>query len=285
MTVVDHEPITVTSLTVSSNNSENTGYVKAGDNITITLVTDGSDVGNAIGDILDDTDFAKNPSGNTIIFSKIIAQSDPNGNLTFDILVTNSSEYAARVTQNDLTSSNIIIDTIPPTITLNGKNNTISILNSTYTDANATAYDLSYGEESILPTGTVNVNVIGNYSLSYTALPDLAGNTGPIITRNVIVRDTPPIGIVHLTIVTDDDTYAKAGDNLHLTLTVTDAISNYDAQIYDTNGNLTFDIFASNSSGYAARITQNDLTSSNIIIDTVPPIIHLYGINMGYKML
>ena len=58
--------------------------------------------------------------------------------------MTNSSEYAARVTQEDLVNNNIIIDTIPPNITLNGKNNTISVLNRTYTDANATAYDLSY---------------------------------------------------------------------------------------------------------------------------------------------
>ena len=301
VTVVDHEPITVTSLTVSSNNSENTGYVKAGDNITITLVTDGSDVGNATGDILDDTDFAKNPSGNTIIFSKIIAQSDPNGNLTFDILVTNSSEYAARVTQNDLTSSNIIIDTIPPTITLNGKNNTISILNSTYTDANATAYDLSYGEESILPTGTVNVNVIGNYSLSYTALPDLAGNTGPIITRNVIVRDTPPIDITTLTIATENSTlYAKAGDTVYLTLEVNDTISTHNTQILNaaisrqqisgnslhlqtivssnaTESNAEFTITVTNINGTTLTVTEDDLTSSNVFIDTVSPRIQLVG--------
>ena len=42
------------------------------------------------------------------------------------------------ITQDDLENSNIIIDTISPIITLNGENNTISILNRTYTDANAT---------------------------------------------------------------------------------------------------------------------------------------------------
>ena len=38
-----------------------------------------------------------------------------------NIFVTNSSNYAARATHEDLTTSNIIIDTISPTITLNGK--------------------------------------------------------------------------------------------------------------------------------------------------------------------
>ena len=120
VTVINYDPITVASLTVNSSNSVNNSYAKAGDEITITLVTDGSDVGNSTGNILGNTSFAQNPSGGTIILSKIITQSDTNGDLTFDISVTNSSRYAASVTQDDLTSSNIIVDTIPPTITLNG---------------------------------------------------------------------------------------------------------------------------------------------------------------------
>ena len=215
---------------MSITNSVNSNYAKAGDEITINLKHYGL-LDDATGNILENKNFMVDKYYGATDLTKTITQNDTNGNLTFDILVTNSSGYAARVTQEDLSNNNIIIDTIPPTITLNGKNNTISILNRTYTDANATAYDLSYGEMIIQATGTVNVNVTGNYSLSYTAESDLAGNAGPTITRNVIVRDTPPINITSLTIVTDDDTYAKAGDNLHLTLTVNDTINTYDAQI------------------------------------------------------
>ena len=118
VTVVDYNPLTITSLTVSSDNFANSSYAKAGDEINITLVTDGSDVGNVTGDILGDDGFAQSSSSGTIIFSKTINQSDTNGNLTFDIFVTNSSGYAASITQNDL-ASNIIIDTISPTTTLN----------------------------------------------------------------------------------------------------------------------------------------------------------------------
>ena len=67
------------------------------------------------------------------------------------------------VTNENLTSPNIIIDTIAPSITLNGKNNTVSIINRSYTDANATAYDLSYGSKTIQPTGFVNTSTLGNY--------------------------------------------------------------------------------------------------------------------------
>ena len=306
VTVVDYDPLNVTSLTASSN-SENI-YAKAGDKITIIFETDGP-VENVLGDILGNDNFKENilsgssagSFGGTIILTKTITQSDTNGNLTFDIFLTNSIGYAARVTQEDLVNNHIIIDTIPPTITLNGKNNTISILNSTYTDANATAYDLSYGEESILPTGTVNVNVIGNYSLSYTALPDLAGNTGPIITRNVIVRDTPPIDITTLTIATENSTlYAKAGDTVYLTLEVNDTISTHNTQILNaaisrqqisgnslhlqtivssnaTESNAEFTITVTNINGTTLTVTEDDLTSSNVFIDTVSPRIQLVG--------
>ena len=157
VTIVDYNPLNVTNLTVNNTNSINNNYAKAGDVITITLDTDGTDVGNATGDILGDVNFTQSSSGGTIYLTKTITQNDTNGNLTFSIRVINSTDYASRVTQENLVGSNIIIDTIPPNITLNGENNTISILNRTYTDANATAYDLSYGEKSILPTGTVNV--------------------------------------------------------------------------------------------------------------------------------
>ena len=192
VTVVDYGSLNITDLTVHSDNSNNS-YAKAGDQVNITLITDGSDITNATGSILGDEIFTKHTSNGTIIFSKTITQNDTNGNLTFDILVINSSEYASRVTQEDLMNNNIIIDTIPPNITLNGKNNTISVLNRAYADANATAYDVSYGSINIPPVGTVDIGTEGNYTLTYSAPFDLAGNAGPNITRNVIVRDLPPI--------------------------------------------------------------------------------------------
>ena len=45
VTVVDYNSLNITSLTIVSNNSNNS-YAKAGDQVNITIVTDGSDVGN-----------------------------------------------------------------------------------------------------------------------------------------------------------------------------------------------------------------------------------------------
>ena len=181
VTIVGYSQIDVTSLTVSSDNSVNSSYAKAGDNVTITIETDGI-IETITGNILGDGNFMKSISSSlstsTLTLTKTITQSDTNGNLTFNIFATNSSNYAARATHEDLTTSNIIIDTISPTITLKGINNTVSVLNRTYTDQNATAYDLSYGSKNVPPTGTVDIGTEGNNTLTYSAPSDLAGNEG-----------------------------------------------------------------------------------------------------------
>ena len=214
VTVVDYNPLTITSLTVSSDNFANSSYAKAGDEINITLVTDGSDVGNVTGDILGDDGFAQSSSSGTIIFSKTINQSDTNGNLTFDIFVTNSSGYAASITQNDL-ASNIIIDTISPTTTLNGNNETTIEFGSTYEDLGATVTDASYENPQIIySSDVVDTFTIGTYTLVYTTLADPAGNPGLSIKRIVTVSDSTPAMLNSLIINTSNTNpaYCKAGD-------------------------------------------------------------------------
>ena len=56
---------------------------------------------------------------------------------------------------------------------------------------------------------------------------DLAGNEAQSITRNVIVRDLPPLSLVGSTQFVTDNTnpiYAKAGDTLTLEFSVNDTI-------------------------------------------------------------
>ena len=209
VTVIDYDPLNVTGLTIASNNQINTSYARAGDVITIVLSADGS-VENATGTIFGDVDFTLATSSSTITLTKTVNQGDTNGISAFDILVTNSSGYAARVTSENLTGENIIIDTILPTLTLNGNNNTISALDSPYTELNATAFDVSYGSKNIAPTvsGTVIVTSIGNYTVTYTAPSDPAGNTGPTITRNVRILDLPTLKILEGFSVTPAGTYA-----------------------------------------------------------------------------
>ena len=309
VTVVDYNPLSITSLTVNSTNSNNS-YAKAGDQVNITIVTDGSDVGNITGTILGDDNFTQNSSSGTIYLTKTIMQNDTNGNLTFNIRVTNSSEYAARVTQEDLIGDNIIIDTIRPNITLNGDNNTVLMIDNQYTDAGATIYDLSYGSKTIQSTETVNMSATGNYTLTYTAPDDYAGNLGSNITRNVIVVDLSPIEIQILSITSTNtnNLYAKAGDNLTVRLAVNDIIVKYDVELLNTNptvtnssreinatisiqnntvieNHTTFNIFIENDQTITLNVTQHNLTDQNVFVDTIAPIISINGDITEYNLL
>ena len=211
VTVIASDPIVIETLTINSDNSVNSSYARAGNTITIDLTVDSTNFGNITASILGETINNYVLSSDELSLNKTITRSDTNGNLTFSIRATNSTGHSFLVTNENLTSPNIIIDTIAPSITLNGKNNTVSIINRSYTDANATAYDLSYGSKTIQPTGFVNTSTLGNYDLTYTAPDDYAGNTGPIITRNVIVATPPPIAIQALSIhsTNANNLYAK----------------------------------------------------------------------------
>src|SRR5262249_54437579 len=62
-----------------------------------------------------------------------------------------------------------------------------------FSDPGATASDLCAGDVSaqIQVTGTVNVNVVGSYTLTYSA-SDGHGNISPSVSRTVNVVDTAP---------------------------------------------------------------------------------------------
>ena len=286
-----------------SNNTKNNMYAKIGDKITITLVANGT-ISSATSTIASNT-ITPVLTGSTLVASYIVDSSVSDTNrLAFTINASNEDGLKTVIfTEANLPNSSIIIDNTAPTITLIGKNNTVVFTNSSYTDPGATASDLSYASDiTVNGVNNFDINKSGNYTFTYTAPDDEAGNPGPIITRNVIVRDTPPIGITSLIIATDDSTsYAKAGDNLHLTLNVNDTINTYDAQILNagitsyslgttslymlanvssnatTESNATFTITVTNINGTTLTVTEDNLTSSNVFIDTIAPRIQLVG--------
>ncbi|MDI1495562.1 MAG: DEAD-box helicase [Cenarchaeum symbiont of Oopsacas minuta] len=296
VTVVDAEPITVTGLTVASSNGNN--YARAGQAITIALITDGTDLGNVTGTILSRNLTSTSINDGSATFTGIVESRD-NGNATFSITVTNSSRNQITITQDDTTDDTYVtIDTIKPVITLINPNDNTIRLGATYVDPGATVVDASYdGNQTIYSNNSVNTNVAGNYTLSYT-VSDLAGNTQNI-TRNVTVIDLS-INITSLTINSDNDnsSYAKAGDTLTIHLSVNDTITSNTVDILldqdisatvtnDTltafttvptsavENNATFSINITNSLGVPRAITQDDLTSSNVFVDTIAPRITL----------
>ncbi len=77
-----------------------------------------------------------------------------------------------------------VVDTTAPVVTVTGDTSVTVELGSTYTDAGATAD----GGETVTTSGSVDVNTVGTYTISYSAT-DAAGNEGTA-TRTVTVVDT-----------------------------------------------------------------------------------------------
>ena len=88
--VIEYNPITIKTLTISGDNSVNSSYyARAGDTITIALTVDGKDFGNMTTSILGTYVHDHTPFSGILFFEKSITQSDTNGNATFSIRVTN----------------------------------------------------------------------------------------------------------------------------------------------------------------------------------------------------
>ena len=107
-------------------------------------------------------------------------------------------------------------DLVAPVITLLGSATVTHAQQATYTDAGATASDNIDGDitADIVVTGSVNVNVVGSYILTYN-VTDATGNPALSVTRQVDVEDqeAPTITLTGSSAVTHSHgtTYTDAG--------------------------------------------------------------------------
>ena len=95
-----------------------------------------------------------------------------------------------------------VVDTTSPVVKVNGANPATVELGTSYSDAGATASDLS-GTVSVVSSGTVDTDTIGSYTITYTST-DASGNVGTA-TRTVNVVDTTvPVFTSSSTFVVDE---------------------------------------------------------------------------------
>jgi hypothetical protein len=104
-----------------------------------------------------------------------------------------------------------VVDTTPPIVTLNG-GATISVVQSnSFTDPGATANDTCAGSLPIVANGTVNVDVLGTYIITYIAT-DFSGNSATNTRAVVVVLPvSPPVFTIEPTNVT-----AECGSDVSL---------------------------------------------------------------------
>ena len=170
-----------------------------------------------------------------------------------------------------------VVDTTVPVITLLGEATVTIEVGSTYTDAGATATDLS-GEISVISTGTVDTSVVGTYTVTYNAT-DASGNEAAAVSRTVNVVDTtvPVITLTGEATVTIEvgSTYTDAGAT---------ALDNYDGDITssivtvnpvdtDVVGVYTVTYNVTDTNANAAV----EVTRTVNVVDTTVPVITLTG--------
>ncbi len=191
------------------------------------------------------------------------------GSYTISYAYTDSSGNIA----TPITRTVIVQDTTAPVLTLTGDANVYVEIGTTYTELGATSLDDVDGIISVVTTGTVDVNTLGTYTITYTST-DSSGNVSTI-TRNVIVQDTvaPVITMNGIAITLElGDAYVDQGatalDNID---GVVDVVTTGTVNV-NTLGAYTITYTSTDSSGNVATLTR-----SVIVQDTTEPVCTLIG--------
>ena len=112
-----------------------------------------------------------------------------------------------------------VVDLVAPVIVLNGASSVSHQVGSAYTDAGSTVTDNIDDDLSATVAGSVDVNTLGTYTLSFSAT-DSSGNKAATVTRTITVVDSAPplitlLGDADMTIAlgsTFTDPFATAED-------------------------------------------------------------------------
>jgi hypothetical protein len=171
-----------------------------------------------------------------------------------------------------------------PVITLQGNNLMYVEYGSAFNDPGAIATDVEDGDltGSIVTTGTVDTNTMGNYYINYD-VDDSDSNAAATVTRTVIIQDTtnPVITLVGSSSInlSVGDTYSESGAT---------AADNYDGDLTSsivtsgtvdtsTGGTYTITYAATDSNGNTGQ------TSRTVnVIDVNAPVITLLGDTVMY---
>ena len=176
---------------------------------------------------------------NTINASVTIPTDSIEMNASITASITNYLGVTVNLTEANLTGPNVFVDTISPTIELNGDADYTVLLSTTFNDPNATAYDGSPGysadDYSKIKVGILNTSMVGStVNYTYTAYDDAAGNPGESINRTVTVIDYNLFNVTSLTVSSNNlvnDSYAKAGDEIEIVLKTIGAVEDVDGTI------------------------------------------------------
>ena len=180
VTVLDIKAPVITSGTTATNLAENSG---AGQTVyTITATDDVGVTSYAIGG----TDAASLALTGAVVTLKANPNYETKSSYSFTVTASDSANTSAATT---VTFSITDVDEVAPVITLTGNASITLEVGDSFTDPGATAQDAVDDDltSSIVVTGTVDLNTVGTYTLTYN-VSDGAGNAAVEVVRTVIVE-------------------------------------------------------------------------------------------------
>ncbi len=217
-----------------------------------------------------------NLSGSITVDNTVIADETGTYLVTFYVTDSNGNEAIP------VTRKVHVVDTEKPVIHLNGQSTIEIPLGTAYTDEKAYVTDNYDPNRTITGTGSVNTEVVGTYTITFTAA-DSSGNAADTTYRTVRVKDvTKPVitltGSTELTIevhgkYTEQGFWADDPDDGILTDSV--VVSN--PVIVDKVGDYTITYNVTEPHGNKA----DQVTRLVHVVDRTPPVITLKGTNIN----
>ena len=298
-------PINIISLNITSSSGNN--FANIGKIITVALDTNSTDLGNFAGTLLDRMIEGNTTNGGSANFTTTVKSGDA-GNAEFSITMTNSLGAQIAITNDNITDGSFVtIDTVKPIITLNGNSPDTVFRGNSYTDQGVTISDdgnNSYPQTFTASITDLDTSSLGAQNITYSAPADAAGNIPDPVNRTVTVL-AKPLGLVSLNIAGNNSvnstSYVKLGDQITINFTANGTIGHAVINITDTSNvytttdnnilvNYTLDDSFKDANGVAFNITvynednttstvftHDNLTNTNLIIDSTPPNITLNG--------
>ena len=192
------------------------------------------------------------------------------GTYTVTYNVTDAHGNAA----NQVSRSVQVVDVTAPTINVTGANPMTVEIGGTYTELGAVATDDVDGTFAATPSGSVDTNTLGTYTITYNAT-DSSTNAAVPVTRTVNVVDTtaPILTLLGITPTNAEwtqvytDAGATASDNVDGDITSSIIVVNPVDTLTIGNYTITYDV--TDAHGNAAT----QITRTVNVVDTTAPVI------------
>ncbi len=211
---------------------------------------------------------ACDPSPSLVITGTV----NPNvsGTYTITYTATDARGNSASTTR----TVNVVVDATAPTITLNGANPMILGCNAPYNEPGAVVSDVCDPSPGLVITGTVDANVPGIYTITYTATDARGNSASTTRTVNVIAEATAPIitlnGANPMTLECHASSYTEPGAQVSNDCNFSSSLAITGTVNVDVTGAYTITYTATDASGNNASATR-----TVNVVDTTPPTIRV----------